>query len=878
MSRNRPAALVLCLGLAGPAFAQGPAADRLVFTGASAPGQNTLSFANNVYSFDFSGDEHLTWQIDLSDPKVAGGMLRIREVTSDSYPIDGGGPGFRDAGGLVWVPESNYTKTTLTGHSLSGNVLTLDFLLTFNGSHPFRYEIRAEGKQLRIRASDPTGSVVLADNFAGLAFGKSTGVENPVPIGMQGALAQPITMFRRVTAEGTQHFFTANMLDMFQSNASDYRISGLQAPIIGPDSTTYSLDTLAEYRAMTSGQLAAPLDDTLILVVSGRIRDVLLDSTAPATPYRSLLANRLFFSAPSSNWVSYDEMFELYLSLGMYSLAGYFFLDWSSSAIDPPSTASVGPDWWPAVDAAKFEPMLQDGTAMGALLGAYTAFNCLPATAPPWVYDATQIVKDGNGVDKTYYGLGFPLLGVEASGLHAQAEAASLAAAGAGLAYLDIQTYGSISKGPDGGHLDQNASSPWAKTMRRGYAAQKMWFEDLRDALGGPLLGEGSIGTANSNMEFLYYGYSDSVQRCINTAGGTNAANLPAGSPYAPTNWPIIPEYEWRVAARKQVNHGNGFYERFFGPSDGPGIVQSDGLPIYPLTQEALDLYQAFLITYGHAGFLTTNGAKYATQGWVTHPAAAQTYFMTNALQVLYYGSPIATIRYFHDGAWKSFEQVVFATESLDSFRHVPVRLDFESGLRIVVNHGSTPLDISEDGIDYTLPARTGWWAGLGDGWLVAFSAIAPGTGGQRIDYCKATGQYEYFNGRGQVGGYGGLSTSDKLSTWTVTPTNLTVTEDSAGILTSLAGTAPPFDGVVILPEDVTLDVRGQAGLKAVASFSNGGLLDVTTLMEWHSSKPEVAIISEAGIVTAVDSGEAKIVAVALAGSLVSAPVTVTVP
>jgi hypothetical protein len=877
MLRPGTVAFALCLALAGAAPAQDPAAEQLVFTGASVPGTNTLTFANNVYTFTFSGDETLQYQIDLSDPKVAGGMLRIRELSSDSYPIDGGGPGFRDAGGLVWVPESNYNKTTLTAHSVSGKVLTLDFQLNFNGLHPFRYEISAQGKQLRIRLTDPAGSLAYADNFQGLAYGKSTGVENPVPIRMQGALAQPITMFRKVTAEGTQHFFVANMLDMFQSNASDYRISGLNVPIIGPDSTTYSLDTLAEYRVLTDGTLAAPLDDTLILVVSSRIGDVLVDSTAPPTPYRNLLASRMFFSAPSNNWESYEEMFDQYLSLGMYNVAGYFFLAWSSSAIDPPSTHSVGPDWWPAVDPPGFESALQAGTAMGTVLGAYMSFNCMPATAPAGVWDPSQVVKNGDGTQKTYFGLGHPLIGVEASGQHAQAEAVLLEAAGAGLAYLDIQTYGSISKGPDGGHLDQDASSAWAKTMREGYAEQKGWFEGLRDTFAGPLLGEGSIGTVNSNMEFLYYGYSDSVQRCINTSGGNTANNFPAGSPFAPTNWPIIPEYEWRVAARRQVNHGNGFYERFFGPSDGPGIVQPDGLPILPLTQEAMDLYQAFLVSYGHSGFLSTNGAKYPTSGYLTHPAVAQTYFMTNALQILYYGSEIAAIRYLVGGEFQTFEQVISASETLDTFRHVPLRLDFANGLKIIVNHADAPLAISEGGLDYVLPAKSGWYADMGDGWLVAFSAIPPGTGGQRIDYCRATGLYEYFNGRGQVAGYGGITTDAKFSKWTVTPTNLSVTEDAAGKLTSEYGLPPELAELLILPDHVRLQPGEKAGLKAVAVCTNGGLLDLSTVLDWYSTDPGVASVNESGVVTGVSSGEAKIVVVGQGGGLVSEACSVRV-
>jgi hypothetical protein len=876
MTRNARTALILCFGLVSQAFAGDPAADQLVFTGANSPGKNTLTFSNNVYSFTFTGDETLTYQIDLSDPKVAGGMLRIHEVTSDSYPIDEGGVCFHDAAGLYWFSLGTYQKTTLTGHFMSGNVLTLDYVLDFNGLHSFRYEIQSQGKQLRIRVLDPIGSLNVVNNFSGVAFSKSTGIEHPVTVRMQGTLAMPITMFRRVVGSETEHYFTAKMLDLFQSNSSFHQIGTMLTPLPGSDSLTQGMETAVSYLPLSNGKLAAPLDDTFILAVSSRIRDVLTDSTAAPSPYHTLLSNRMILNLPSTNWASYSQMFDQYLSLGMYSIAGYFFLEWSASAIDPPVfQANVGPDWVPAVDPVNFQNMLQQGLASGALLGAYTAFNCMPATAPASVYDASQIVKDAAGVQKNW--LGYPIIGVEASGLHAQSESNKLRNLGCNLAYLDIQTYGSIDLAPDGYHLDQTASSPWSKTNRKAYVAQKSWIDGMRNTLGGPLLGEGSICTLNSNFEFLYYGYVDSVQRAINTGGNIPAEDLPAGSPYAPTNWPIIPEYEWRVAVRRQVNHGNGFYNRFFGPTDGSGIVEADGAPIYPLTQDAIDLYQAFLITYGHAGYVSTNGAKYTTGGYLTHPAAAQTYFMTNALQALYYLSPIATIGYYVDGAFKSFEEVLFDTESLDTFRHVPVRMDFQNGLRIVVNHRSTPFTIIEGGVSYTLPAETGWYAGTSNGWLVSFSAIPPGTNGKRIDYCKATGQYEYFNGRGAVSGYGGIGTGYKRSKWTVTPTNLTVTEDPTGDFVISPGTVPALD-VVLIGDDLTLDEGERTGLRAVAYFDNGGLLDVTTLLQWYSTQPSVATVNNAGVVTAVGGGKTKILAIAEPGGLMSVPITVTVP
>ncbi len=862
--------------LPGLAHATDLSAERLQFTGADAAGSTSISFANNIYSLSFSGDEVLTWQIDLSDPQTAGGSLRIRELSSDSWPMDGAGFVFKDPGGLFWFPKDNYKKTTLVGHSFSGKTVTLDYRLDFYGSHPVRYEITQEGKALRVRMLDPTLNTVASANFSGIYYGSSTGVESPKLIRMQGAQAWPIVLFRKPTSFGNDHYFMANALDMFQCNTADYGVFTLNNPSIGPDSIVSYYTTSTLYKPMSNGLLAAPLDDTYLVVVSHRIKDVLLTSTAPPSPYRTLLVNRMFFNGPEHVWSYYSGMFDLYIANGMYNLTGYLF-NWSNAGIDAPATINVGPDWLPAVDQAGFAAMLTKGRMFGALVGAYTAFNCAPPNAPPAFNDPNDFVRDAFGTVKLYGSLGFPLLGIEAAAKYAESEIGELKQLGASAAYVDIQTYGNISKAPDGDHMDQQSGSPWAKTLKQGFAAQKSCFRNTRDLIEGPLLGEGSIGTVNSNQEYLWYGYVDSVQRVINTGAGTSASQLPAGSPSAPTNWPIIPEYEWRVAAQKQVNHGNGFHDRFFGPSDGPGIVNmSTGQPIFPLTQDAMDLYQAFNITYGHAGYVTTNGTQQATEGYITRPGSAQTYFMSNALQTYYFTSPVITIRYLHDGSFKSFESVISVSESTETFRHIPVAMAFANGLRIYVNHGPAPLNIHEGGITYTLPAKTGFWAGI-PGLLNCFSAIAPGTNGKRIDYCLATGQYEYFNGRGAVGGYGGIATAAKRSKWVVFPTSITVTEDAAGLLDHVQGVPPTLTSIQIDPKQPLLAPGERIGLRAIALFSNGSALDVTTLLDWHSAKSGVVTVNASAVLDAVGIGSAKIYAILPDGSSVAQPIQVTV-
>src|SRR5262245_58225355 len=121
------------------ALAGDPGLDRLTFTGSTANGTTAITFLTGVYTFQFVGDEVIQYKLDLNDAKVKGGQMIVNEVTSASRPIDGGGFIYRDLNGAYWFPGDLYKKTTLVTHSVSGNTLTIDYALVFNGTHPIRY-------------------------------------------------------------------------------------------------------------------------------------------------------------------------------------------------------------------------------------------------------------------------------------------------------------------------------------------------------------------------------------------------------------------------------------------------------------------------------------------------------------------------------------------------------------------------------------------------------------------------------------------------------------------------------------------------------------------------------------------------------------------
>ena len=102
MARSTLAAALL-VALAGAAAAQ--ADDRLLHLGEDAPGTVSVTKAAGVYTLRFTGDEVVEYQIDLNDPAVQRGRIRVRETQSDAWPLWNAGVGYRDVAGNALGPD-----------------------------------------------------------------------------------------------------------------------------------------------------------------------------------------------------------------------------------------------------------------------------------------------------------------------------------------------------------------------------------------------------------------------------------------------------------------------------------------------------------------------------------------------------------------------------------------------------------------------------------------------------------------------------------------------------------------------------------------------------------------------------------------------------
>ena len=876
-ARRIAALAVLTATIAVPAAAQ-RRGEQITTTGSQAIGTVTVGQTGSVYWLRFSGDETIEYRIDTAIPEVREGIIRIHEASSDSWPLHYAQVFFRDPAGETHSGYWLRTFAHLDSVTVGTDSVVFDFTDDISsygwGVHHRRYTYELEGKNLRIRVEDRDKKTAYKGNYAGVYLAQTEGTEDPRYIEMQGALMSGITMFRN----GGQSWFVTQMLDLYATNAAGYVIDR-QAP--GGSSFINNIWTGHTNYKPTSGNNTncGWLDDTYNLTVSSRLRDVLVAPSQGPSPYRGLLTGRTMINLAGSSWQSYSQYWPLLEQWGMDEVAGYFF-SWSAPVPGSGGAANIGPTWHPANDPGNFASMVQSGVARGYLLGGYMAFNLLPGYTPGYAYDSSHIARDQNGNWKwTVQSPAYPTIAESASRFHAERETQLFKQHyGGNLAYLDIQSYASPSGGSDGDHLDQTFGAPWARNLSTAIRDRKKWITKMQDTLEGPLVGEGSISGAGSNLEFLWAGYVDSVQRCINTGGSEYAANLPAGSPMAPTNWPVIPEYEWRVMARIQANHGNGFPDRFFGRSDGPGMVDMNtGQPIYPMTEPALDRYRLYEITYGKTAFFGSvgSGNGFPSNG-MYHADMIKEHYMMNALQELYYGGRVRTIQYMWNGSLQPFEAIFQQTGTTDSFRHPQLRVTFSNGLEMWLNHSTTPWNVTVAGVSYTIP-EDGFVCAQPSTGFVSFSAAAPGTGGQRIDYCYAPHRYEFFDGRGAVGGYGNISTggTNRLRLQNFVHER-TVWENSSGGIQTSQGTPPACVRVDVLPSNIEVIKGKRAGFRAIATYSNGAVRNVTSLVDWSTANGGVAQINDGAALTGTGFGQTQVSVTSFQGAPV-VPATVTV-
>lgn len=369
------------------------------------------------------------------------------------------------------------------------------------------------------------------------------------------------------------------------------------------------------------------------------------------------------FAHPGQRPASYGDaqaMVERLAEYGMVELAVLFHV-WQRHGYD----AGL-PEHYPANAAggtgAQMKGFVAAAKAEGMLVALHENYTDLYPDAPPDfpspLFDASAIALDPNGSRKLGWlntGTGQQAFVVASDRMLALAQKQSpLIAAdyAPNATYLDVSTGWS----PDRS-IDFAAAAPIPATMKAAYEAHVALFDGMKGFYQGPLFGEAGEGPGRFDSYFA--GPVDAVERQVE--GRMRAM--------------VAPEYELLAVRPRQLNHGLGYYSRYFVP-EGQGRV----------TRQTADLdqYRASEIAFGHAGFLG-EGIEGLTPAESLRLHARE-YFLVQELQSRYADATLASVVHVDGANRLTLSQALQQQLDLSVGR---VELSYGGGLTVAVNRDS---------------------------------------------------------------------------------------------------------------------------------------------------------------------------------------------
>ncbi len=815
---------------------------RFLPKGAQAEGTMVLVDLDPIYEFRYEGDETLVYRIDTSDANLQKGLLRVEETTLGVWPITQAGFSFRTSGGNIISPVQLAEGATVefSKHVL-GDSLVLQYRETYFGNHAKTYEIRGVGKALELHVFDANESTHALGNYAGFEFGPVEGADTPYDLRIPFMISTPVTRFSANDGNGA---FVATQTDWSRSNSTVPAWPFLES--VKTTASTIDRGAALEYAVNTAGSLNAPLDETIWILATRDLEATFPETEAIPSPYRkSLVGRTVGLFSRRTPWDEQKQLVDLLDTWGMEHMAMYDFYWWSAT-LWPFAGQEQTHQWTPAHNEFDFIPYSTHYRDLGYLFGCYTLYGSNPSqpmfTETDGIIDwsRTRLVRISPDRVITH---------------SLREDTVMRTRYQTSMSFTDVwgMEHPAVVADHEVGQLDK------AKTCSEALAAKRKVYRQMQEIHQGPCLSEGS-GANNGvhrQFELLSAGFVDSTQSSINTGAGVDLQELTSNHPLTPENWWVMPDYALRVINRLQVNHGNGFYDRFFFNSQTP-FPEGD-----------LDHYRITEITYGHSSFFQTTGPINGTEvgepnNRIFFADHIKEYYLMQALQREYLSSKVGEISYWKDGVFLDAEAILRTSNHpegpMEEFRNPQIRIRYANGLELHLNHASTNWAISSHGRDYILP-ENGWVGSNSNTGLLAFSAIPDhpkaSTPGIRIDYCKAPNWYELLDGRGAINEFDG--------TWNPNPEKLLYVRNHVRELTIEEGVRRRIlvdQG--IRPNITSLQLDGpnsygvgdRAKLSPTATYSNGSSCEYSYLLgQWLSSQPLVAKVNSAGVVTGLSAG-----------------------
>jgi len=206
------------------------------------------------------------------------------------------------------------------------------------------------------------------------------------------------------------------------------------------------------------------------------------------------------------------------------------------------------------------------------------------------------------------------------------------------------------------------------------------------------------------------------------------------------------PEYHLRVMRNWAVFHGMGLCYRFLEPPPFPEYHH--GRYTFWQDRAQQDDYRCMEVLYGNGGYLMYEPS-------VPWPFVLTEVLLVGRLQPYYATAAVTSVEYLQGERWRTLQEMIadgfiWAVEPWapqpPEFRRARVRYD--SGLTVVANRATEPLQVEAAGTSLALPP-SGWAAWLDDASVLAYSALHPATG-TRVDLLRDSRRgFQYLDPRG---------------------------------------------------------------------------------------------------------------------------------
>ncbi len=690
-------------------------ADRMIPEGALASGTESIVFdaTANAYRLRFDdGVDPVEYFIDLNDPKVQKGTLRVRELEHDVFAVTDGGMYYSQGQGVVNLnPKAfeNFGVHTLAAHlPFNGEIVLVyvDQLPTLSGSNVVRYRAFSfglSGRSLSVRALDLDPADRPGDSYFGFTlFGQavSSGLEaEPVRIPYMDQIG--ITMVDR-------DYFASSFVDMYNSNSQ----------LHGPPKFLRSGNNIRNSEDMfylpTTGGLIRPLDERGWVTISDDVSDCFVGTTAPRSPRADDFASVMgigFTGEPVPGKYADDKVItDAMITWGFEEILAWKF-HWMNAGLNRRATTHA-----PANPIAGTDQELRDwsGTARDAgwLVALYGDFYSIDQA--PVVFDNPNYSEGENGTYANFEDAVVAPDGEYARGFQALVDSSPAGQGGADyftrilsprralrhfaresqlfrddyranaadFDVIPISTPDLIVTGDQGspessnGPISYDSASSNDSSIGEAINSYKNLFRLANEILDGPVFGEGSFFTYDTRFDSFYAGYLDGVWRTLSTVGAPNAPGAGGMSEL------VVPDYEVNVVLPKMTGlFGMGLYNRFFeeGLTGGTGAVLND---------LALNEWRVTEISYMHNGLIQVTSQSAIGSDFLTDAQMVKEYYTMVSLTDERKNAGKAVVQYRNASGgspWRTLSQA-FKAGNIDLAKCV-VRLSFESGLVVVANH-----------------------------------------------------------------------------------------------------------------------------------------------------------------------------------------------